>query len=76
MNTRKARIGIDLGGTKIEAVVMGENNDIMLRRRVDTPSDSYEAVLDAIRDLIHDVEQSAHLPAGLAVGFGTPGTVS
>lgn len=69
------RIGIDLGGSKIEGVVMGDDSSIVQRMRVATPAGDYVAVPIAIRDLVCELEQrSGH--AGLTVGIGTPGSVS
>ena len=42
------RIGVDLGGTKIEAVVLGDQGEIVTRRRRPTPRESYADTLQAI----------------------------
>lgn len=68
------RIGIDLGGTKIEGVVLGPGGDILLRRRVATPTDGYRAILDAIAEVVLGLE--ADLGASCQVGVGTPGAES
>lgn len=68
------RIGIDLGGTKIEIAVLDEANDIVLRRRVPTPTRSYEATVRAIVDLVLQVEQD--VGARCTVGVATPGALS
>jgi hypothetical protein len=44
------RIGIDLGGTKIEAIALDDNAKTLLRRRVPTPAEGYRAILDAVAD--------------------------
>ena len=46
------RIGIDLGGTKIEAIALDENGATLLRRRVPTPTGDYVGTLNAIVDLV------------------------
>ena len=46
------RIGIDLGGTKIEAIALDENGATLLRRRVPTPTGDYGGTLNAIADLV------------------------
>jgi predicted NBD/HSP70 family sugar kinase len=69
-----ARIGIDLGGTKIEIVALDARGAERLRRRVPTPSDSYEATLEAIAKLVHDAD--AELGGPSTVGIGTPGAIS
>jgi fructokinase len=67
------RIGVDLGGTKIEAVALDGSREIV-RLRIATPRDDYEATVDAIVQVIGDVERSAG--AGGTVGVGIPGTLS
>jgi len=66
------RIGIDLGGTKIEAVALSPAGEEIARRRVTTPRD-YVASLDAIAGLLRELERAAG-EAG-TVGVGIPGTV-
>jgi len=46
------RIGIDLGGTKIEAIALDDNGSTLLRRRVPTPNGDYVGTLNAIADLV------------------------
>jgi len=69
------RIGIDLGGTKIEGVVMEPGSRIVQRERVATPRDDYAATLSAMAALVARLESQAGA-AGLTVGVGTPGAVS
>lgn len=76
MSTSGFRIGVDVGGTKIEAIVMDGENDIVIRRRIDTPKDRYDATVDAICALIDDVAREASVDSNLPVGIGTPGAVS
>jgi len=68
------RIGVDLGGTKIEAIALDAAGRERLRRRVPSPSDRYEAIVDAIRSLVAEVE--ATLGERGTVGIGTPGAMS
>ncbi len=68
------RIGVDLGGTKIEAIALAANGDTLLRHRVPTPRDDYDATLDAIVALVGRLEQE--IGARGTVGLGTPGAVS
>ncbi len=69
------RIGIDLGGTKTEGIVMDAQDQILLRERRPTPrADGYEAILDSVRDLVLDLERQAD--AACTVGIGTPGAIS
>ncbi len=69
------RIGIDLGGSKIEGVLMDADSSIRHRLRVPTPVGDYSATLAAIRDLVQRLEEKADC-TGLTVGIGTPGSVS
>lgn len=69
------RIGVDLGGTKIEAVALDPAGAERLRRRVRTPRDEgYEAVVRAVVGLVEGLE--AELGAKGSVGVGTPGAIS
>jgi fructokinase len=68
------RIGIDLGGTKIEGMLLGRAGEEGARRRVATPPQGYQAVLDAVVNLVKDLEAEAALRPGQAtVGVATPG---
>jgi fructokinase len=68
-----SRIGIDLGGTKIEIIALRADGAIALRRRVPTPP-GYDATLAAIATLVRDAEATLGAPA--SVGVGTPGVIS
>jgi fructokinase len=69
------RIGIDLGGTKTEGVVMDRDGKILFRERRPTPQErGYDAILTNLRDLVFDLEQRAAVRC--TVGVGTPGAIS
>ncbi|MEM7253470.1 MAG: ROK family protein [Pseudomonadota bacterium] len=68
------RIGIDLGGTKIELVMLDSNGDVCHRERVPTPRDDYQRTLDAIAGLVERAESTVGHAA--SVGIGTPGAIS
>ena len=69
------RTGLDIGGTKIEAVVLGPEGDIRARQRVAVPEGGYPACVDAVVELVRAVEAEAGaIAAGL--GIGTPGSIS
>lgn len=68
------RIGVDLGGTKIEAVAIAANGRMLLRRRVATPRDDYDATLSTIASLVAELETQLGQRASL--GIGTPGALS
>jgi fructokinase len=74
MNESFLRLGIDLGGTKIEIIALDASGRELLRRRVATPKDDYAATLDAIVALVCETERD--LGARGAVGIGTPGAIS
>jgi len=71
--TPQLRIGVDLGGTKIEAVVLGPSGEELFRHRTATPSD-YAATINAIADLVSAAER--HVDASGTVGVGAPGSRS
>ncbi len=68
------RIGVDLGGTKIEAVVLGDGGEMIIRRRRATPAESYADTLHAVVDLVAELEQE--LGERASVGVATPGALS
>ncbi|MDP6475479.1 MAG: ROK family protein [Alphaproteobacteria bacterium] len=68
------RIGIDLGGTKIEAIALGDNGETLARRRTSSPQGDYEATLAAIRGLLAAVEGEAGGRG--SIGVATPGALS
>lgn len=68
------RIGVDLGGTKIEAILLDRSGETRARRRVPAPRGDYRLTLDAIVGLVRAVEAEAGVRA--AVGIGIPGALS
>ena len=68
------RLGIDLGGTKIEIVALAPDGAELLRRRVATPQGDYYGTLQAVAQLVRDAE--AELGRQGTLGIGTPGTLS
>src|SRR5947207_9011579 len=67
------RMGVDLGGTKIEIAVFDEHGREIVRRRAPTPRAGYDAALDEFARLILEAEREAG--AGCSVGIGMPGTL-
>ena len=65
------RIGIDLGGTKIEGIALDERGEIIARQRIPTPRD-YDGTVAAIASLVADIERTS---GRSSVGIGIPGTV-
>jgi fructokinase len=68
------RIGIDLGGTKIEGIVLADDGTERARRRVATPRHDYGATIRAITALVYTLERDAGATA--TVGVGMPGAIS
>jgi fructokinase len=68
------RIGVDLGGTKVEAIVLGADGRERQRRRVRTPSHSAHAIVATIKGVVEELESELGVTA--TVGVGTPGAVS
>jgi len=69
------RVGIDLGGTKTEGIVMGPSGDILERERRPTPQvDGYDAIVATVCNLVRDLERN--VGQRCHVGIGTPGAIS
>ncbi len=73
--TGAVRLGIDLGGTKIEIAALDTQGAFLLRERCATPRGDYGAILDAIRQLVAAAEQRLGA-RGLPLGMGIPGSLS
>src|SRR5262245_31749934 len=63
------RIGVDLGGTKVEAIALDPRGVEVFRKRIPSPQGSYPATLDAVSSLVHDAGEGT-------VGIGIPGSLS
>ena len=70
------RIGVDLGGTKIEAIVLSHDGEVLARQRVATPQNDYDQTISAIADLVAKVSHKADCNDQVPVGIGIPGAVS
>jgi fructokinase len=68
------RIGIDLGGTKIEAVVLDGTGDVAFRERRTTPRGDYDGTVEAIAGLVDAAERT--VGTRCSVGIGMPGAIS
>ena len=69
------RLGIDLGGTKIEIAALDAAGDFVLRQRVPTPQGDYAGTLRAVAALVAGAEQRLGVH-GLPLGMGIPGSLS
>ncbi|MCB1180267.1 MAG: ROK family protein [Leptospiraceae bacterium] len=74
MKDNTLRIGIDLGGTKIEIIALQNGMDEVYRKRVPTPKGDYKATLESIVNLIYECESVLKKKA--TIGIGIPGTIS
>jgi fructokinase len=70
----RPRIGIDLGGTKIEGMLLDDRGALLRSLRVATPRHDYAATIDAVAELVEQLERDVGTP--LSVGVGTPGAIS
>ena len=68
-----AMIGIDLGGTKTEVAVLGEDGQFLFRQRLPTRSDDYKAILDTIFSLVEQALAATGVSRPQAIGCGIPG---
>ncbi len=68
------RIGVDLGGTKVEAVALDDQGAVSLRQRIPTPVGDYQATLDTVVGLVSYLERA--LGCSASVGIAAPGAVS
>lgn len=67
------RIGLDLGGTKVEAIALSDSGSELLRFRRPTPVGDYRAIVNLIVKMVAEVEAAAG--AASSIGLGTPGTI-
>jgi fructokinase len=67
------RIGIDLGGTKIEAIALDDGGRERFRRRIGTPRGDYGGTIESLRGLVAAAEQQV---GASTVGIGIPGAIS
>lgn len=74
MTNTEMRIGIDLGGTKIEALAIDKVGKELVRHRVNTPREDYDATIAAIAGLVRRIERETGSTG--TVGAGIPGCIS
>lgn len=74
MSDGTLRLGIDLGGTKIEGCVLAPDGSEAARRRILAPQGNYDDTLAALAGLIRDLEREAG--AAVTIGIGMPGSLS
>jgi fructokinase len=67
------KLGVDLGGTKIEAILLDENLNTIQRKRVPTPQNDYSQILNTINSLSADLLENVE---DYSIGICTPGAIS
>jgi len=67
------KIGVDLGGTKTESILLDENLIVLERKRIPTPQNDYQEIINAISSLVLDISKNI---SDFSVGVCTPGTIS
>lgn len=67
------RVGVDLGGTKIEAVLLDEGLKTLERRRIATPKNDYDGIVSSIANLVSDITLGV---PDFTFGICTPGAIS
>jgi fructokinase len=75
-NPARPRIGIDLGGTKIEGILIGSDGTMLARQRMPTPAGNYDATLDAVAEMVDALQRTAGKAGPASVGVGMPGAIS
>ncbi|MAM41930.1 MAG: hypothetical protein CMO13_01100 [Thaumarchaeota archaeon] len=74
MKKINCRIGIDLGGTKIESIVIDYDGNEIYRKRIPNPNNDYNGTLKSIKNLVHQSESETGLYG--TIGIGIPGIIS
>ena len=67
------KLGIDLGGTKTEAILLDDSLDVLERKRIKTPHDDYNEIINSISSLVSEVSQNI---SDFSLGVCTPGVIS
>ena len=67
------KLGVDLGGTKIEAVLLDENFNVIKRKRIPTPQNDYQKILNSISSLVTEISKNI---SDHSLGICTPGAIS
>lgn len=73
------RIGVDLGGTKIEEIALLSSGDELLRRRIPTPQGDYRGTIAAVASLVQEIEAElgvVDVDRPRQIGIGIPGAIS
>ncbi len=68
------KIGIDVGGTKIAAILLKSNGEVITEKHIASPRDDYQKTIRTLQETIFELE--CGLPRKASVGIGTPGSIS
>lgn len=69
-------LGVDLGGSKIEVVVIASNNNVLWRQRQATPKGNYQATVNTIKTMVEQAKRQTDMELSAPVGIGTPGVLA
>lgn len=72
MTKMGGRIGIDLGGTKVEGALVADDGAIVRRLRIPTPKDNYDGIMQTVADIVRKLADDDAAPVGIC----TPGAES
>jgi fructokinase len=67
------KLGVDLGGTKIEAILLDESLNVIERKRISTPQNDYQQILNSISSLVLEISKNI---SDFSLGICTPGAIS
>jgi fructokinase len=67
------KLGVDLGGTKTEAILLDEDLNVITRKRISTPQNDYQKILDSISSLVGEISENI---SNFSLGICTPGAIS
>lgn len=67
------KLGVDLGGTKTEAILLDDSLNVLERKRVSTPKNNYSEIIDTISNLVLEVSSNI---SDFSLGICTPGAIS
>jgi fructokinase len=67
------KLGVDLGGTKTEAILLDETQNVIQRKRILTPQNNYQKILDSISSLVQEISENI---SDFSLGICTPGAIS
>jgi len=67
------KLGVDLGGTKTEAILLDENLNVLERKRTPTPQNDYQEIINSISSLVLEISVNI---SDFSLGICTPGAIS